>query len=44
MFDRFSDNVYFIVLFAIVVELLLVYMTKQYLIKLKPIQVNVANE
>ena len=44
MFDRFSDKVYFIVLFAIIVELVLGYLTKQYLIKLKTKPLNVVNE
>lgn len=35
MFDRFSDKIHFIILFAIIIELLLGVMTKRYLIKLQ---------
>ncbi|MEH6943227.1 MFS transporter [Bacillus sp. JJ722] len=35
MFDRFSDEIYLIILFAIIVELILGFMTKRYLTKLQ---------
>ncbi|MFF5996044.1 MFS transporter [Lysinibacillus sp. KU-BSD001] len=44
LFDRFSNQVYLIVFFAIIVELFLGLLTKQYLSKLKSKQLRVVNE
>ncbi|WP_042353048.1 MFS transporter [Bacillus massiliigorillae] len=44
LFDRFSNQVFVIVLFAIIVEVLLAILTKRYLVKLQAKPLNAVNE